>query len=533
VMAIVREELAAIGAQELLFPIVQPAELWEASGRWQVYGDEMFRLKDRHGRAYCLGPTHEEIVTALFRAEIRSYKQLPLALYQIQNKYRDEVRPRFGVMRSREFIMKDAYSFHRDEASLAETYRAMYDAYARIFARCGLKTVAVEADSGAIGGDDTHEFMVLADSGENAVVHCDRCNYAANVEKAECVAPADPPGDAAVAAPLPERVATPGAKSIEAVAALLGAKPQTIVKTLIYRLHFGGGKDDQTIAVLVRGDRQLNELKLIKAAGAERAEMADAAEVERVTGAPPGFAGPVGLAAIEIWADAEAAAVPAAITGANAADTHLTGVVAGRDYTPGRVLDLRNAEAHDPCPRCGQPLGMARGIEVGQVFKLGRKYSVAMDAAYLEEDGSRQVPTMGCYGIGITRTVAAVIEQHHDAAGIVWPVAVAPYQAVIIPVRYDDPAQHAAADGLFTELAAAGVEVALDDRAERSGVKFADAELIGFPVRITIGPRALAQGNVEVRGRETADVAVGLDKAVEHVRSLLAQAAATGPTRAQ
>jgi len=504
---IVRQEMDRAGAQELQLPIVQPAELWVATGRWQEYGPEMFRLRDRHGREFCLGPTHEEIITALVKAEVRSYRQLPLMLYQIQNKYRDEIRPRFGVIRGREFIMKDCYSFDRDEAGLEISYQKMYEAYVRAFRRCGLETRAVEADPGAIGGDVTHEFMVLSPIGEAQVVYCDRCDYAANVERAPVAPPPEAAGPAATVPPA-ERVATPDVRTIEQLTAFLGVPAERVLKTLIYLV------DDRPVAVVVRGDHRLNEVKLARLFGTSRIEAAPPEIIERHTGAPAGFVGPVGLEGMEVVADPWAMAVADAVTGANAVDAHLIHVVPGRDFKPTRVADVRVAEAGDACPRCGGTLETSAGIEVGQIFKLHTKYSEALGATFLDEDGKEKPVVMGCYGIGITRTMAAIIEQHHDERGIIWPVTVAPYHAIVVPVNSRDARQAEAAERIYRELAERGVEVLLDDRDERPGVKFNDADLMGFPYRVTVGSRLAASGEVEVRRRrEGQDVAVAVDEA--------------------
>lgn len=495
IMAIVREEMDAAGAQELMLPIVQPAELWHASGRWSDYGDEMFRLKDRHGRQFCLGPTHEEIITDLVKNEVRSYRQLPINLYQIQNKYRDEIRPRFGVMRGREFIMKDAYSFDRDVEGLERSYDLMYRAYERIFARCGLKAHPVLADPGAIGGNDTHEFMVFAESGEAAIVHCERCGYAANVEKAEARIPqASPPREDV---PAPCEISTPGVRTIDELEAFLQASPERMIKTLIYLA------DGAPVAALVRGDRELNEVKLQRALGASNLAAAPPEVVERVTGAPVGFAGPVGLKGARILADHEVVAIDDGITGANKADTHLVHVRYGRDFTADAVVDIRTVVAGDGCPACDGVLRATRGIEVGQVFKLGEKYSRALGATFLDESGEERYFVMGCYGIGISRTMAAIIEQHHDEDGIIWPYSVAPYHAAIVVIRPEDDRQRSIAEDLYDRLWQSGVEAVLDDREERPGVKFKDADLIGFPFRIVVGPKTVETGSVELRDRAT------------------------------
>ncbi|HEY8495515.1 MAG TPA: proline--tRNA ligase, partial [Limnochordales bacterium] len=468
--------------------------------------------KDRHGREFCLGPTHEELITALARAEVRSYRQLPLLLYQIANKYRDEIRPRFGVIRGREFIMKDLYSFDRDEAGLNESYWKMYDAYSRVFRRVGLTTRAVEADSGAIGGDVTHEFMVLADAGEAAVVYCTSCDYAANTEKAEAVAP--PPAPVAGPVPACEPVATPNARTLEELTRFLGVSADRVIKTLIYEA------DGQPVAAVVRGDHELNEVKLKRVLGATTLAMSAAAVVERVTGAPVGFAGPVGLKGVRIVADPWALAVADAVAGANAADTHLRHVQPGRDWQADVVADIRTVTAGEPWPRCGGVLASARGIEVGQIFKLGTKYSEALGATYLDEQGQSRPIVMGCYGIGVSRTMAAIIEQHHDEHGIIWPVSVAPYHVIIVPVMYEDEQQRQVAEQLYEELGRAGVEVVLDDRDERAGVKFKDADLLGFPLRITIGPKSLKEGQVELKSRDgRMEERVPIGETVERVRA--------------
>ncbi len=506
---IIREELDRVGCQELMLPIVQPAELWHQSGRWEAYGDEMFRVKDRHGRFFSLGPTHEEIITHLVKADVKSYRQLPLTLYQIQNKYRDEIRPRFGVIRGREFIMKDAYSFDRDEASLDVTYKKMYQAYERIFARCGLNTRAVEADTGAIGGSSSHEFMVLADVGEAVVVFCEACDFAANVEKA-----------AAVPTPWPEsrsqemrQIETPGVRTIEELTAFLSVEPQRMIKTLLYLA------DDRPVAALVRGDRDVNEVKLARVLGVEEVRLADETTIETLTGAPVGFAGPVGLPEnVHIVADLEIEGAIDAVTGANRADAHFVHVDWERDFRAHQVADIRTVTAGDQCPKCGEQLRQATGIEVGQVFKLGTKYSSVFEAHFLDEDGKEKPYVMGCYGIGVSRTMAAIIEQHHDEHGICWPPSVAPYHAVIIPIRPQDEEHMRTAEQLYEQLWASGIETVLDDREERPGVKFNDADLIGYPVRITIGPKSLAEGCVELKWRRTGETeTIGIEDVVQHV----------------
>ncbi len=488
IMQIIREEMNAAGGQEILLPIVQPAELWHATGRWVDYGEEMFRLKDRHGREFCLGPTHEEIITSLVQGEVSSYRQLPLLLYQIQNKYRDEIRPRFGIMRGREFIMKDLYSFDVDQRGLEESYQKMYQAYSNVFARCGLETKAVLADSGAIGGSLTHEFVVLADCGEAIIVYCANCDYAANVEKAECRPLPREDGE-----PMPlEKVSTPGQKTIEQVASFLGIAPARLIKTLLYK------SDDEVIAALVRGDHELNEVKLARIVGTLQLAPADEETILRVTGAPAGYCGPVGLQNVRLIVDHAVAALVNGVAGANEEDAHLLNVNMGRDYEPDLVTDIRLVKAGDPCPKCGTALLGARGIEVGQIFQLGTKYSEALRAYYLDEKGEQKPIVMGCYGIGVTRTMASIIEQHHDEHGIIWPMSVAPFHVHIVSLG---DKELALAEELYEQLTSSGVEVLLDDRDERPGVKFKDADLIGIPIRITIGAKSLAEGKVELKLR--------------------------------
>jgi prolyl-tRNA synthetase len=498
VETIVREEMNRAGAQEILMPVVCPAELWQESGRWQKYGPELLRLKDRHDREFCFGPTHEELVTDIVRREVRSYRQLPLNLYQIQVKFRDEVRPRFGLMRGREFLMKDGYSFHASAEDCRREYENMFQAYSRIFERCGLRFRPVEADTGAIGGSQSHEFQVLADSGEDAIASCNRCGYAANVEKAEGrlePTPQEPRGAL-------EAVATPNQRTVEEVSAFLGLPPSRFVKTLVYVTDAG-----EPLVALVRGDRALSEAKLKNSVGAAAVLLADEAIVERVTGAPVGFAGPVGLRA-RIIADPLLRGIRGAVTGANEADRHFVGFDLERDAPPVEFVDLVVVGAGDRCGRC--PDGrfeIHRGIEVGQIFYLGRKYSEPLRAVFLDPAGAEQTIEMGTYGIGITRTVAAAVEQNHDAHGIVWPIPLAPFPAIVVPVNRADEAVWAAAERVYRELRGRGVETLLDDRDERPGVKFKDADLIGIPLRVTVGPKALARGNVELKMRraETAE----------------------------
>lgn len=487
---IVREEMDRAGGQELLMPIVQPAEIWQQSGRWDVYGEEMFRLQDRHKRHFCLGPTHEEMITTLVHADVRSYRQLPLLLYQIENKFRDEIRPRFGLMRGREFIMKDLYSFDRDEDGLSVSYQKMYDAYTRIFTRCGLQFRPVEADSGAIGGSGSHEFMAIAAAGEASIVYCDACHYAANVEKAPLAAIEAAPQESQ---PL-VLAATPGQKTIAQVADFFHVPADRLIKTLAYQTEQG------LVLALVRGDHEVNEVKLQNTLGCLSLKLADADAV-RSLGSEPGFLGPVGSHGVRIVADATVMRMHNGICGANAPDKHYLHVDPQRDFTVDVVADIRLIQAGDPCPHCGAPVKAARGIEVGQVFKLHTKYSEILHATFIDEDGQEKPMVMGCYGIGISRTMAAAIEQHHDEHGIIWPVAIAPYHVLVVPVSDKNEDQMALAERVYQELTAAGVEVVLDDRAERAGSKFKDADLIGYPLRITIGPKAVQEHCVEIKER--------------------------------
>lgn len=497
---IVREEMDDKGGQEVLLPIIQPAELWRETGRWDVYGPEMFRLKDRHDREFCLGPTHEEIVTDLVRGEVRSYKQLPLLLYQIQNKYRDERRPRFGLMRGREFVMKDLYSFDKDEAGLAESYQKMYDAYMRIFTRCGLTFRPVEADAGAIGGSGgTHEFMVLADSGEAAVVYCPDCDYAANVEKAECQ---PQPIMSETVSENYSLVETPHMKTIEQVSEFLGLSQHELVKSMLYQ------GDEQVFLVLVRGDREINEIKLNNMLGPfVNLQLADPEVVRQTLGCEPGFVGPINAPKhLKIVADLEVPLMKKTACGANLAEQHYTNVLPERDFRIDQVFDLRMIVAGEKCSKCGGALKEARGIEVGQVFKLGTKYSKALKANFVDENGQEKPCVMGCYGVGVSRTMAAAIEQNYDKDGIIWPIPLAPYHVIVVPVSMKDSQVVETAEKLYEELRHAGVEVIMDDRDERAGVKFKDAELVGYPLRVTIGSKTLAQGQVELKLRRSGEM---------------------------
>jgi prolyl-tRNA synthetase len=491
---IVRQEMESSGAQELLLPVVMPAELWIETGRWAVYGKELTRFKDRHARDFCIGPTHEEAITDLLRHEVRSYRDLPKNCFQIQTKFRDEIRPRFGLMRGREFIMKDGYSFDRNEEESLATYEVMYEAYKRIFSHCGLDYRPVEAMTGTIGGSRSHEFQVLAESGEDEIVACTKCEYAANVEKAELKFEA---GDMKDGKGTFKKVETPGKKSVEEVCEFLKVEPSKLIKTLIFIT------DQGAIAGLVRGDRSLKEAKLKEASGVEWCELADEKSVKEVTNAPSGFAGPVGLD-IPVYADAEIAGMSDFVVGANEADAHLVGVNLG-DLKIRNFVDIRKAISGDCCPRCGEGVFEAyRGIEVGQVFYLGTKYSEPMGATYLDEDGETKTIVMGCYGIGIGRTAAAAIEQNHDENGIIWPLQIAPFHVEVIPLAADGEVAEVAED-LYDELKASGVDALIDDRDVRAGVKFADADLIGIPYRIIVGARGLKDGVVELKLREGGD----------------------------
>jgi len=495
---IVREEMNRAGAIELLMPMMTPAELWQESGRWEKYGPELRRLKDRKDADFCLGPTHEEVVTDIVRREVRSYRQLPLNLYQIQTKFRDEIRPRFGLMRGREFIMKDAYSFDVDEKRADISYQKMYDAYCRIFERCGLKFRAVEADTGSIGGSFSHEFMVLAESGEDAIVSCDACRYAANLEKAEARPLPSPPAEGGKEF---RKVHTPDQKTIDEVARFLWMTPDRTVKTLVY------SNGTEFVMALLRGDHELNEIKLKNAVGWDAIFMAAEEDILRITGSPVGFLGPVGLKErVTVIADHAVESLRDTVIGANEKDMHYCGVDPGRDFTPDRYADIRNVVKGDPCPRCeGGRLELWRGIEVGHVFKLGTKYSEAMRATYLDEKGEEQIIFMGCYGIGIGRTVAACIEQNHDENGIIFPLPIAPFHCIVTLVNPNDEGVDREGEKIYRRLLDAGVETLLDDRDERPGVKFKDADLIGIPLRITVGAKNLVNGVVELKRRTERD----------------------------
>ena len=507
---IVRTEMDAAGAQELLMSALLPAESYQASGRWDVFGPNMFKLKDRNGRDFCLGPTHEEIFTETVKSCLKSYRQLPVTLYQIQNKYRDESRPRFGIIRSREFTMKDAYSFDRTWEGLDESYSLMYDAYCKIFTRLGLDYIVVDADSGAMGGSGSQEFMVKSEVGEDTIAHCPTCGYSANVEKAECILiPQEKE-----APKRREKIHTPNVKTIEELVAFLDTDNKKFAKTLIYTAV------DKTVAVMVRGDREVNEVKLANHLGinADDLMMATPETVQEATGAAVGFAGPVGIK-VPVIMDREVSQMSNFIVGANETDYHFINV--NTEDFEAEVIDVRVIVAGDACPKCGKPIETTQGIEVGHIFKLGTKYTEALDCTYLDENGKAQPMIMGCYGIGVSRTIAAAIEQFSDENGIIWPVPIAPYHAIVVPVNTKDETQLALAEKVYEELKSQGIEVLLDDREERAGVKFKDADLIGIPVRITIGKKA-ADGICEYKLRtdsESSDVAV--DEAIKNAVSYI------------
>ena len=487
---IIREEMDRSGAQEILMPAVQPKELWVESGRWELYGKELLRFKDRNERELCLAPTHEEVITDLVRREVRSYRELPLSLYQIQTKFRDEIRPRFGVMRSREFIMKDGYSFDADEEGAEKSYMAMFQAYDNIFRRCGLKFRAVEADTGEIGGKFSHEFMVLADTGEDVIISCDTCGYAANLERAEVGGPAYTPGKKSSSS---KRVSTPGKSRVEEVAEYLHVPAHKLVKTLLFATDRG------TVGALVAGDSEINPTKLKNVLSFKFVEMANEAAIEEATGGPLGFSGPLGLK-IPLYGDKDILGMEDFVVGGNEKDVHVIDVNVGDFQTEG-YYDLRVAQAGDPCPRCKGRLTSTRGIEVGHIFKLGTKYSESMNATFLDKEGHDRLMVMGCYGIGVGRTVAAAIEQNHDENGMALPFAIAPLEVEVLPVNTSHQESMELAHAVYESLVDKGIDAILDDRDERPGVKFKDSDLIGIPFRVTIGERALKEGNVEIKTR--------------------------------
>ena len=518
---IIREEMDKSGAQEILMSAIQPAELWEESGRWSAYGPELWRIKDRNGRDFCLGPTHEEIFTDIVRDGVSSYRQLPLNLYQIQHKYRDEARPRFGLMRSREFIMKDAYSFDKDQEGLDKSYDDMYDAYTRIFTRCGLTFRPVEADSGAIGGNASHEFTALSEVGESDIAYCESCSMAANVEKAAC-RDAEPSPESEAMLELQE-VHTPGTKTIEEVAGFLNIDKTKTIKALLFEKYDEDGKADGYVAAFVRGDRDLNMIKLVNALNIPEHAIAfaDESKLEAAIGAVGGFTGPIGLHDCTVVVDSELVGLKNLCAGACKLDHHILNVNYGRDYEGDIVTDLKVLKECDPCPVCGAPIKHTRGIEVGQVFKLGTKYSKAMNAIYKDENQQDHPLVMGCYGIGVSRTLAAVIEQHHDEDGIIWPVSVAPYHAIVTLVKPKDEEQAKLAEEIYQSLLVAGVEAVIDDRDERPGVKFKDADLLGFPIRITVGKRA-GEGIVEYKLRRDSEKSeLSVAEAIENAIKLV------------
>ena len=497
---IIREEMDAAGGQEIMMPILQPGELWQESGRWSAYGAEMMRMKDRHGRDFCLGPTHEEMITDLVRDELHSYKQLPVMLYQIQDKFRDERRPRFGLMRSREFIMKDLYSFDKDPEGMMVSYQKMYDAYSKIYTRMGLEYRPVEADSGAIGGGHSHEFTVLADAGESNIAYCSQCDYAASDEKAE-LKPETMPAEEAL--PL-EKVSTPGTNTIESLCDFLKIPAEKTIKAVAYQTD-----TDELVLVFIRGDHDVNEVKVLnEVEGALELRMADE-EVIQAAGGCPGFMGPIGIQkGTHVFVDASVMNVHNGVTGANEKDVHYKNVNPERDFDKDAIVisDFRMVKEGDPCPHCGAPMKMTRGIEAGQVFALGTKYSAAMGATFLDERGKEQPLYMGCYGIGVGRTMAAAIEQNNDKDGIVWPRAIAPFEVVVAVVNAKKDDQLAYGESIYKECQAAGIDTLLDDRKERAGVKFKDCDLIGYPLRVTIGPKAVEGDTIEIKVRKTGEV---------------------------
>ena len=514
---IIREEMDKSGSQEVLMSAIQPAELWQESKRWFAYGPEMWRVKDRHEREFCLGPTHEEIFTDIVRNEISSHRQLPVNLYQIQTKYRDEARPRFGLMRSREFIMKDAYSFDKDEEGLDESYKEMYETYERIFTRCGLTFRAVEADTGAIGGSNSHEFTAISEVGESEITYCNACKMAATTEKAEV---ADECSEEDVKEIPLEKIYTPNTKTITEVAQYLDIDEKKTIKALLFVTHDDQGEKSGYAIAFIRGDRELNEVKLINALGIHehQIEFADEAEIADATGAVGGFTGPIGLVNCTVVIDSELTKLKNLCAGANEKNYHIKNVNYGRDYKGDIIADIKTLKANDPCPKCGAPVKHARGIEVGQVFKLGTKYSDSMGAVYKDENQKDKPIVMGSYGIGVSRTLAAIIEQNHDENGIIWPMPVAPYEVMITVVKVKDDVQMELAEKMYDELVEAGIEVLLDDRDERVGVKFKDADLLGVPIRITVGKGATNKLVEYKRRRDVEKVELHMEEAIEKAK---------------
>ena len=514
---IIREEMDKSGSQEVLMSAIQPAELWQESKRWFAYGPEMWRVKDRHEREFCLGPTHEEVFTDIVRNEISSHRQLPVNLYQIQTKYRDEARPRFGLMRSREFIMKDAYSFDKDEEGLDESYKEMYETYERIFTRCGLTFRAVEADTGAIGGSNSHEFTAISEVGESEITYCNACKMAATTEKAEV---ADECSEEDVKEIPLEKIYTPNTKTITEVAQYLDIDEKKTIKALLFVTHDDQGEKSGYAIAFIRGDRELNEVKLINALGIHehQIEFADEAEIADATGAVGGFTGPIGLVNCTVVIDSELTKLKNLCAGANEKNYHIKNVNYGRDYKGDIIADIKTLKANDPCPKCGAPVKHARGIEVGQVFKLGTKYSDSMGAVYKDENQKDKPIVMGSYGIGVSRTLAAIIEQNHDENGIIWPMPVAPYEVMITVVKVKDDVQMELAEKMYDELVEAGIEVLLDDRDERVGVKFKDADLIGVPIRITVGKGATNKLVEYKLRRDVEKVELHMEEAIEKAK---------------
>jgi prolyl-tRNA synthetase len=519
VESIIREEMNRAGAVEVLLPIVLPAELWQETHRWDEYGKELLRFKDRHNRDYCMGPTHEEVITDLVRKEVRSYRQMPINLYQIQTKFRDEIRPRFGVMRAREFIMKDGYSFDVDEKGMEESYQKMYDAYSRIFIRCGLRFKVVEAETGQIGGHFSHEFMVLAETGEETIVSCAQCSYAANIEKAGFKRQEienSSPRDTKRFKPL-QKVLTPGQRTVEEVTRFLKVSPEDLVKTLIFETDRG------CVAALVRGDHEISEKKLKAALATENVQLASEEKVEEVTHAPKGFAGPLALS-VPILADLDIHPMLNFVTGANEKDYHFVHVNLDRDFQVVRFVDLRKFIPGDRCPLCGGETRLDKGIEVGHIFKLGTKYSESLGATYLDENGNEKIIIMGTYGIGVGRTVAAAIEQFYDKDGIIFPMPIAPFQVLVLPVNVRIALLREAAEQLYKTLSDEGVEVLYDDREETPGAKFKDADLIGIPLRVTLGEKNLKKGLVEIKRRKTGEVIlIRKEETLSKVKELIDQ----------
>ena len=512
---IIREELNSAGAVELMMPALQPPELWKKTGRYDVIGDVMMKIKDRHGKEILLGPTHEEIITDLASKEIRSYKDIPLTLYQIQTKFRDEVRPRFGIVRSCEFIMKDAYSFDEDLEGMEKSYKAMFEAYTRIFKRCGIPYIAVEADSGMMGGSGSHEFMVPTDIGEDRIVICEECGYAASSEVAQAIGK-DVTSDAAMGEI--EEVETPGLSTVEEVGSFLKVNSSDLIKTMIYLA------DEEPVAVLLRGDYEVNEVKLKNFLKVVSLELADEKKVFEVTGGAIGFSGPAGIKDIKIISDLSVQGMVNAVTGANAKDKHFKNVNPGRDFTPSEYIDLREITEEDPCPKCQGKLKLKYAIEVGHTFKLGTKYSEKLNATILDNKGKQKTLIMGCYGIGVNRILASLVETQYDKDGIKWPVSISPYEVVVMPVKISDKELYEVAMNVYTQAKEKGIDVLLDDRDKSPGVKFKDADLVGFPVQVIIGSKSLEKGMIEVKIRDTGDKKlIEKDKIIEYLCGYLSE----------